>query len=63
MKKILNCRRSSLSLIGIIVLGIGLFNGVDTSGAIAMICIGLAGSNSFEKATIGKAEFQFKKKE
>ena len=49
MKHIWNCRRSSLALLGMAILGAGLFNGVDTSNAIAMICIGLAGANAYQK--------------
>ena len=49
MKKIFNCRRSSLALLGMIILGAGLFSGHDTSNAIAAICIGIAGSNAYEK--------------
>jgi len=49
MLSILKCRRSSMALLGMIILGAGLFNGVDTSGAIAMISIGLSGANAYEK--------------
>lgn len=48
MKKIFSCRRSSLALLGMLILGAGLFSGHDTSGSIAAICIGIAGANSYE---------------
>jgi len=54
MKKIWNCRRSSLALLGMIILGAGLFAGHDTSSAIAAICIGIAGANSYEGAQKAK---------
>lgn len=56
MIKIWNCRRSSLALLGMVILGAAMWSGHDTSGAIAMICIGVAGSNAAEKAVIGKAD-------
>jgi len=49
MKEIFKCRRSSLALIGMIILGAAMWSGTDTSGSIAMICIGIAGSNAYEK--------------
>tara|TARA_Y100001936_G_C15973559_1_gene612502 strand:+ start:476 stop:634 length:159 start_codon:yes stop_codon:yes gene_type:complete len=49
MKHLWNCRRSGIAVIGLTVLAIGLFNGIDTSSAIAMICVGIAGSNAYEK--------------
>jgi len=49
MKHIWKCRRTGVAVLGLTVLAIGLFNGIDTSGAIAMVCIGLAGSNAYEK--------------
>lgn len=52
MKKIFECRRSSLALLGMIILGVGLYFGKDTSNAIAAICIGIAGANSYEKSKI-----------
>jgi len=54
MIEIFKCRRSSLALLGMIILGAGLFSGHDTSAAIAAICIGIAGANSFEKSQIAK---------
>jgi hypothetical protein len=49
MMKILKCRRSSLALLGMIALsGISLVKGIDTSAAIAAICIGVAGANAYE---------------
>lgn len=32
-----------------IICDIGLYHGVDTSSAIAAICMGVAGANAFEK--------------
>lgn len=50
MGKILKCRRSSLALIGMIILGASLIWGkYDTSSAIAMVCMGIAGANAYEK--------------
>jgi hypothetical protein len=49
MMKIFKCRRSSLALIGMIGLGIiSLVKSIDTSSAIAAICIGVAGANAYE---------------
>ena len=49
MKGIFSCRRSSLALIGMTILGAAMWSGQDTSQAIAMICMGVAGANAFEK--------------
>lgn len=47
MWKIFKCRRSSLALIGMVILaGLGAYLKVDTSGAIAMIVMGIAVSNA-----------------
>ena len=54
MKQIFQCRRSSLALIGMVILGAGLYFGKDTSSAIAAICIGIAGANSYEKSKANK---------
>jgi hypothetical protein len=48
MRKIFNCRRSSLALIGMAICGAGLYHGMDTSPAIAAICIGVAGANAYQ---------------
>lgn len=49
MFKILRCRRSSLALIGMILLTVlGIHLRVDTSGAIAMVCMGVAAANASE---------------
>lgn len=49
MKKILDCRRSKLALIGMFLLTIiGLWNKADVATSIAAICIGVAGSNAYE---------------
>lgn len=61
MIKIFSCRRSSLALIGMAILGVGLFSGQDTSAAIAMICMGIAGSNAAEKALVAKSQSEGKK--
>ena len=50
MKKILNCRRSSLALIGMLLLfGLGYFKAVDVAGAISAITMAVAVSNAYEK--------------
>lgn len=49
MKSLFSCRRSSLALIGMVILGVGMFSGIDTSNSIAMVCIGVAGANAYEK--------------
>jgi len=49
MKEIFSCRRSSLALIGMLILGAAMWSGIDTSGSIAMICIGIASANAYEK--------------
>lgn len=54
MKKIWQCRRSSLAVICIMVLGLlGFFKNMDVSMAIASIAIGVAGANAYEKKTNG----------
>jgi hypothetical protein len=49
MLEIFKCRRSSLALLGMLILGGAMFSGQDTSSAIATICVGIAGANSIEK--------------
>lgn len=50
MLKIWNCRRSSIAVICILVLGgLGYLKGMDVSMSIATIAIGVAGANAFEK--------------
>ncbi len=49
MKEIFSCRRSSLALIGMLILGAAMWSGQDTSSAISMICIGVASANAYEK--------------
>lgn len=49
MIEIFKCRRSSLALIGMVILGAAMWSGQDTSSAIAMICMGIAGANAYEK--------------
>lgn len=47
MWKIFKCRRSSLAVLGMVILaGLGAYLKVDTSGAIAMIVMGVAVSNA-----------------
>jgi hypothetical protein len=49
MLKIWNCRRSSIAVICILVLGIlGYFKAMDVSMAISTIAIGVAGANAYE---------------
>jgi hypothetical protein len=49
MKKIFDCRRSSLGLIGMIMLFcLGWFKGLDVSVGIAGIIGTIAGANAFE---------------
>lgn len=51
MKQILNCRRSAIALIGMVLLFIiGIWNKADVAGSIAMICMGVAGANAYEKS-------------
>ena len=50
MNKILNCRRSSLALIGMLLLTIlGIFKQVDVASSIAAICMAVAVSNAYQK--------------
>ena len=47
MKKVLGCRRSIVALISIAACTLlGLHLGMDTSGSIAIISVGIAGSNA-----------------
>ena len=47
MIKIFSCRRSSIALIGmLILLGLGMYLRVDTSGAISVICLSIAAANA-----------------
>jgi porphobilinogen deaminase len=51
------CRRTYLATLAIACLtGIAIHKGVDVSMAIAGIVAAVAGSNSFEKSNIAKAE-------
>jgi hypothetical protein len=50
MIKLWKCRRSSLAVIGMLILaGLGAFKGMDVAMAISTICVGVAGANAFEK--------------
>jgi hypothetical protein len=49
MKKIFSCRRSSIALIGMILLaGIALIKGHDVSMAMSAIVLAVAGANAYE---------------
>lgn len=51
MKKIWNCRRSMLALIGMVLLtAMSFINKIDTSGAIATIVLAVAAANGAESA-------------
>ncbi len=49
MRHIWNCRRTGIAFTAVVLLGVALLTGTDTSSSISMICIGLAGSNAYEK--------------
>lgn len=50
MKKLLDCRRSIIALIGISCLTfLGYTKGMDVSMAISGVCLAVAGSNAYEK--------------
>jgi hypothetical protein len=56
MRKIFSCRRSSIALIGMILLtALGIINGIDVSLAITGIVASIAGANSYENATMIKS--------
>lgn len=56
MIKIFSCRRSSIALIGMLLLTIiGLKTGVDVSAPLAAICIGIAGANAYQGKNVIKA--------
>ena len=49
MKKIWNCRRSMLALIGMgLLMAMAIVNKVDTSGAIATIVLAVSASNAYQ---------------
>jgi len=57
MLKILQCRRSSLALIGMVLLTvIALKNDVDVSLALAGIVTAVAAANSYQKTKCEKSE-------
>jgi hypothetical protein len=57
MKKILNCRRSIVALVGIgCLLALGLHNGLDVSLAIAGCVASICGANAFEASKKSKDE-------
>ena len=60
MRKILECRRSSLALLGMIILGVAMWSGHNTADSIAMICIGIGASNSYENSQKAHAEAKTK---
>lgn len=50
MNKVLTCRRSTLALIGMLLLTIlGILRELDVSAPIAAIAMGVAAANSYEK--------------
>lgn len=50
MKHILTCRRSSIAVISIAILGfLGYTKNMDVAMAISSVAIGLAGANAYEK--------------
>ncbi len=50
MIKIWKCRRSSIAVICILVLGVlGYTKGMDVASALAAVAIGVAGANAYEK--------------
>lgn len=50
MKHIWECRRTGMSLVALMILGLALFTGkADTSTAIASVAIGLGAANAYEK--------------
>jgi hypothetical protein len=51
IRKIVACRRSVVAIIGMVCCtAIAVVVGVDTSGAVAMICMGVAGANAAQAA-------------
>jgi hypothetical protein len=55
MIKIFKCRRSSIALICVLVLGsLGYFKGMDVAMAISTIAIGVAGANAYEKKPVNE---------
>ncbi len=57
MLKIWGCRRSSLAVLCILVLGIlGYVKGMEVSASIATIAIGIAGANAYEKKGVSSDE-------
>lgn len=49
MLKIFKCRRSSLGLIGMVLIAaLGVHLKIDTSGAIALVCLSVAAANASE---------------
>ena len=50
MNRMLSCRRTGCAVLGMILCAMGMYYGMDTSPAIAAICIGIAGANSYEKS-------------
>lgn len=55
MLEILKCRRSSLAVIAMAILGAAMWSGTDTSSAIASIVVGIGISNATEKGMKAKA--------
>lgn len=54
--KLVGCRRSVVAIIGMACCtAIAVVVGVDTSGAVAMICVGVAGANAAQGAMSSRA--------
>ena len=55
--RLINCRRSVLAIVGMgCCTALSIRLGVDTSGSIAAICIGVAGANAAQAAMSSKKE-------
>lgn len=55
MKNFTYCRRTFISAVGIITLGVlCYFKGIDVGTPIAVIAVGLAGANAYEKGNVSK---------
>jgi len=56
MKNLLYCRRSTVTILGIICLtGLGIYQGTDVSYAVAGCVAAICGANAFEKVGQTKA--------
>ena len=60
MKNILYCRRTFIAALAICCLtALGILKDMDVAMALASVAIGLAGANSYEKASTAKATVQY----